>query len=207
MNSAAGSGKMARNIKTQAIYPLRGKILNIHDLHLNKILQNKELSDLISIIGIGIGDNKDVENLRYHKLIILTDSDVDGFHIASLLLTFFFKYFPDLISNGNIYIANPPLYLIKYSGARHFAKDDKEKDKIVKSLKGTPTITRFKGLGEMNADELKETAMYPKTRNLTLVNLDDFDVSTETFKDLMGKNADPRKEFILKNAEMGIVDV
>ncbi len=144
-DSASGSAKQARDIKFQAIYPLRGKILNTHDLHLNKIIQNKELSDLITILGTGIGDKFDQELLRYYKIIILTDSDVDGYHIASLLLTFFFKYYPTLITSGHLYIANPPLYVIKHSGSRYFAQDEEDKEKYIKGLKVKPSITRFKG--------------------------------------------------------------
>ncbi len=206
-DSASGSAKQAREIEYQAIYPLRGKILNTQELGINKIIANKELSDLITILGMGVGEKRDVELLRYHKVVILTDSDVDGYHIASLLITFFFKYYPELITNGYLYIANPPLYVIKHSGTRYFAKDDKDKDQYIKKLKVKPSVTRFKGLGEMNPEELEITTMAKKSRLLTQVTLSDAEATALTFTDLMGKNAEPRKKFILENSELAIVDI
>jgi DNA gyrase subunit B len=201
-DSAGGSAKQGRDRHFQAILPLRGKILNTERARLDKILGNNEVRSLISALGTGIGDNFDLEGLRYGRVIIMTDADVDGSHIRTLLLTFFFRYMPKLIDDGHMYIAQPPLYRIAYKNQVKYAYSDKEKDKAVKEYGSDKVgIQRYKGLGEMNPDQLWETTMNPTNRTLLLVTVDDAAEADRTFDMLMGDAVDPRKKFIQTHAK------
>lgn len=212
-DSAGGSAKQGRDRVTQAILPLRGKILNVASASLEKITQNQEIKDMIEALGCGTKDNYKEENLRYEKIIIMTDADVDGAHIASLLMTFFYQHMPQLIANGHLFIATPPLYKIAVGGKNYYALDDEDKDKILaKAVKGNqkPDISRFKGLGEMSAVQLKETTMDKKNRMLLRVMIPS--TTTEEGKEeafetrrqverLMGKNPELRFKFIIERAK------
>ena len=203
-DSAGGSAKQGRDRHFQAILPLRGKILNTERARLDKILGNNEVRALISALGTGIGDNFDLEGLRYGRIIIMTDADVDGSHIRTLLLTFFFRYMPTLIDEGHLYIAQPPLYRLAYKNQVHYAYNDSEKDKLLKSLGVSPdkvSLSRYKGLGEMNPLQLWETTMNPVNRTLLLVTVDDAAEADRTFDMLMGDAVDPRKRFIQTHAK------
>ena len=201
-DSAGGSAKQGRDRHFQAILPLRGKILNTERARLDKILGNNEVRSLISALGTGIGDNFDIEGLRYGRVIIMTDADVDGSHIRTLLLTFFFRYMPFLIDNGHLYIAQPPLYRVAYKNQVKYAYSDKEKDKLVKEIGNDKVgIQRYKGLGEMNPEQLWETTMNPSNRTLLLVTVDDAAEADRTFDMLMGDAVDPRKKFIQTHAK------
>jgi DNA gyrase subunit B len=197
------SAKQGRDRHFQAILPLRGKILNTERARLDKILGNNEVKSLISALGTGIGDNFDLEGLRYGHVIIMTDADVDGSHIRTLLLTFFFRYMPHLIEDGHLYIAQPPLYRMAYKNQVRYVYSDKEKDKALKDLGGGDKvgIQRYKGLGEMNPDQLWETTMNPDNRTLLLVTVDDAAEADRTFDMLMGDAVDPRKKFIQTHAK------
>ena len=202
-DSAGGSAKQGRDRHFQAILPLRGKILNTERARLDKILGNNEVRALISALGTGIGDNFDLEGLRYGRIIIMTDADVDGSHIRTLLLTFFFRYMPDLIDEGHLFIAQPPLYRLAYKNQVHYAYNDAEKDKLLKSLGVSPdkvSLSRYKGLGEMNPTQLWETTMNPVNRTLLQVTVDDAAEADRTFDMLMGDAVDPRKRFIQTHA-------
>ncbi|MBR2923082.1 MAG: DNA topoisomerase IV subunit B [Alphaproteobacteria bacterium] len=212
-DSAGGSAKQGRDRVTQAILPLRGKILNVASASLEKITQNQEIKDMIEALGCGTKDNYKEENLRYEKIIIMTDADVDGAHIASLLMTFFYQHMPQLIANGHLFIATPPLYKIAVGGKNYYALDDEDKDRILtKVVKGNqkPDISRFKGLGEMSAVQLKETTMDKKNRMLLKVMIPS--TTTEEGKEeafetrrqverLMGKNPELRFKFIIERAK------
>jgi DNA gyrase subunit B len=201
-DSAGGSAKQGRDRHFQAILPLRGKILNTERARLDKILGNNEVRSLISALGTGVGDNFDLEGLRYGRVIIMTDADVDGSHIRTLLLTFFFRYMPQLIDDGHLYIAQPPLYRVAYKNQVKYAYSDKEKDKYVKDIGNDKVgIQRYKGLGEMNPDQLWETTMNPTNRTLLLVTVEDAAESDRTFDMLMGDAVDPRKKFIQTHAK------
>jgi len=203
-DSAGGSAKQGRDRHFQAILPLRGKILNTERARLDKILGNNEVRALISALGTGIGDNFDLAGLRYGRIIIMTDADVDGSHIRTLLLTFFFRYMPTLIDEGHLYIAQPPLYRLAYKNQVHYAYNDAEKDKLLKSLGVSPdkvSLSRYKGLGEMNPVQLWETTMNPVNRTLLLVTVDDAAEADRTFDMLMGDAVDPRKRFIQTHAK------
>ena len=205
-DSAGGSAKQARFRDKQAILPLRGKILNVYSVSLSKIADNNEIQNLIQSLGCGIGKNFELSKLRYEKVILMTDADVDGSHIATLLITFFYKYMRKLIENGNLYLAMPPLYKITYKKKYFFAYDEKEKDAILKSnIKiSNPQVTRFKGLGEMPADQLKKTTMDINERNLIQLRLEDgikeVKKTDKLFEALMGKKAENRFNFIQENA-------
>jgi DNA gyrase subunit B len=194
-DSAGGSAKQARNSENQAILPIRGKIINVEKNRLARVLQNNEIQSLITAIGTGIGDELDITKARYHRIVILTDADVDGAHIRTLLLTFFFRQMPELIEAGYVYIAQPPLYSVKW------AFNDEHLDEIRDDLAGRKlSIQRFKGLGEMNADQLWNTTMDPQARMLLQVSLEDQFRAEEVFATLMGNDVEARRRFIQQNA-------
>ena len=205
-DSAGGSAKQARNREFQAILPLRGKILNVYNVGLSKIADNNEIQNLIQSLGCGIGKNFEISKLRYEKIILMTDADVDGSHIATLLITFFYKYMKSLIDENKLYLAMPPLFKIYNKNKSFYAYDEKEKDKLIeKEFKSDNyNITRFKGLGEMPADQLKETTMDQNKRNLILINSEkakkDMKNTETLFETLMGKQAELRFKFIQNNA-------
>ena len=201
--SAGGSAKQGRDRHFQAVLPLRGKILNTERARLDKILANNEVRALISALGTGIGDNFDISGLRYGRVIVMTDADVDGSHIRTLLLTFFFRYMPILIEEGHLYIAQPPLYRVAYKNQVKFAYSDAQKEHIVKELGGSPeriSLQRYKGLGEMNPEQLWDTTMDPSIRTLLLVTIDDAAEADRTFDMLMGSAVPPRRRFIQTHA-------
>ena len=202
-DSAGGSAKQGRDRHFQAILPLRGKILNTERARLDKILGNNEVRALISALGTGVGDNFDLEGLRYGRIIIMTDADVCASHIRALLLTFFFRYMATLIEQGHLYIAQPPLYRISHKNQIKYSYSEKEKDKILKDLGADvkASISRYKGLGEMNPDQLWETTMNPENRTLLLVNIEDATEADRTFDMLMGDAVDPRRKFIQTHAK------
>jgi DNA gyrase subunit B len=204
-DSAGGSAKQGRDRHFQAILPLRGKILNTERARLDKILGNNEVKALISALGMGIGDNLDISGLRYGRVIIMTDADVDGSHIRTLLLTFFFRYMPSLIEDGHLYIAQPPLYRIEHKKQARYLYSDAEKDKAMLELgkdSEKATLQRYKGLGEMNPIQLWETTMNPENRTLLLVSIEDNAEVDRTFDMLMGDEVAPRKKFITTHAKM-----
>ena len=200
-DSAGGSAKQGRDRHFQAILPLRGKIMNTERARLDKILSSNEIKALISALGTGIGDNLDLEGLRYGRVIIMTDADVDGSHIRTLLLTFFFRYMPQLIEEGHLYIAQPPLYRVAYKNQVKYAYTEKDKDKIVKDVGERASLQRYKGLGEMNPTQLWETTMNPENRTLLLVTVEDAAEADRTFDMLMGDAVDPRRKFIQTHAK------
>ena len=228
-DSAGGSAKQGRDRRFQAILPLRGKILNVEKAKLNKVLENAEIQAMIAAIGAGIGDDFDHEKSRYGKVILMTDADVDGSHIRTLLLTFFYRHMKDLIAVGKVYIAQPPLYKIKKGKEEFYAFDDDERDKILKRFKGEVkvketsegevaevdeeghpkgvVISRYKGLGEMNPEQLWETTMNPETRTVLQVNLESAAAADKIFETLMGDNVEPRREFIEKHAKYAKLDI
>ena len=202
-DSAGGSAKQGRDRRFQAILPLKGKILNVEKARIDKILSNDEIRTIISALGTGIGaEDFDPDKLRYHKIIIMTDADVDGSHIRTLLLTFFFRYMRSLIDRGHVYIAQPPLYKIKKGKEEHYVYDDEERDLILKRM-GTngATIQRYKGLGEMNPDQLWQTTMDPEQRTNLQVTIEEVITADHIFSTLMGENVEPRRKFIEENAQ------
>ena len=200
-DSAGGSAKQGRDRHFQAILPLRGKIMNTERARLDKILSSNEIKALISALGTGIGDNFDLEGLRYGHVIIMTDADVDGSHIRTLLLTFFFRYMQPLIEDGHLYIAQPPLFRIAYKDKVRYVYSDIEKDRLIKELgDGKAVIQRYKGLGEMNPQQLWDTTMNPANRTLLLVTIEDAAEADRTFDMLMGEAVPPRRRFILTHA-------
>ncbi len=211
-DSAGGSAKMGRNRSFQAILPLRGKILNVEKAKINRILENNEIQAMITAFGTGVGHGEDafeLEKLRYHKIILMTDADVDGSHIRTLLLTFFYRYMRPLVENGFIYIATPPLYRITTSKDIEYAWDDATRDKLIKELKKTRKkfdVSRYKGLGEMNPEQLWETTMDPETRTLQQVNIESAAGADRLFSTLMGGEVEPRREFIERNAKYATID-
>ncbi|MDI3528787.1 MULTISPECIES: DNA topoisomerase (ATP-hydrolyzing) subunit B [Thermoanaerobacter] len=201
-DSAGGSAKTGRNSRFQAILPLRGKILNVEKARLDKILSNEEIRAMITALGTGIGDEFDISKLRYHKVVIMTDADVDGSHIRTLLLTFFYRFMRPLIENGNVYIAQPPLYKITKGKKVYYAYSDKELDRILNEIgRENYTVQRYKGLGEMNADQLWDTTMDPEKRTILKVTLEDAIAADEIFTILMGDKVEPRREFIERYAK------
>lgn len=212
-DSAGGSAKMGRNRSFQAILPLRGKILNVEKAKINRILENKEIQAMITALGTGVGhgdEDFEVDKLRYHKIILMTDADVDGSHIRTLLLTFFYRYMRPLIENGFIYIATPPLYRITTSKDLEYAWDDETRDKMIKELKKSRKkydVSRYKGLGEMNPEQLWETTMDPETRTLQQVNVESAAGADKLFSTLMGGDVEPRREFIERNAKYATIDI
>ena len=208
-DSAGGSAKQGRNRKFQAILPLKGKILNVERARLEKILSNKEIVSIISSLGTGIGDDFNIDDLRYHKIIIMTDADIDGAHIATLILTLFYRYMDELIKNEHIYLACPPLYRISSQGENIYLYNDKELENYRReNPEKNYSIQRYKGLGEMNPDQLWKTTMNPENRRLLKVEIDDLIEADEIFTRLMGSNSSLRKEFIFNNASEAIeIDV
>jgi len=201
-DSAGGSAKQGRDRHFQAILPLRGKILNTERARLDRVLDNKEIQALISALGVGIGEELDLAKLRYGRIIIMTDADVDGAHIRTLLLTFFFRYMPELIEEGHLYIAQPPLYLIKAGKEQHYVYSEAEKTAMLKQLNGKKVdLQRYKGLGEMNPEQLWETTMQPDNRILLQVTIEDAAAADRTFDMLMGSSVPPRKKFIQTHAK------
>ncbi|MDP4177881.1 MAG: DNA topoisomerase (ATP-hydrolyzing) subunit B [Bacillota bacterium] len=203
-DSAGGSAKMGRNRQFQAILPLRGKIMNVEKQRLDKILGYEEIKSMITAFGGGIGSDFDVTKLRYNRIIIMTDADVDGAHIRTLLLTFFYRYMTDLVEDGHVYIAQPPLYKVAKAKKEYYVYSDKELDKLLVELGGkdnNTNIQRYKGLGEMDATQLWDTTMDPETRTLLKVNIEDAIVADETFTILMGDKVEPRRQFIMENAK------
>ena len=205
-DSAGGSAKQARSRENQAILPLRGKILNVYSVSLSKIADNNEIQNLIQALGCGIGKNFQISKLRYEKIILMTDADVDGSHIATLLITFFYKYMKKIIESGRLFLAMPPLYKITYKNKNYFAYDEKEMKNILQknTNKVEPHITRFKGLGEMPADQLKNTTMNGEKRKLIQIKIDNtsknIKITDNIFESLMGKKAEKRFNFIQENA-------
>ena len=202
-NSAGGSAKNGRNRETQAILPLRGKILNVEKAQAKRIFANAEIGNMITAIGGGIDPEFDTSKIRYHKIVIMTDADVDGSHIRILLLTFFYRFMRPLITEGYVYIAQPPLYKVEYHGKQYYAYSDEQLEVIKKKLNLKPgyPFQRYKGLGEMDAEQLLETTMDPKNRKMLRVTLNDAIKAEQVFTDLMGDDVDPRKEFIHANAK------
>ncbi|GAB6877375.1 DNA topoisomerase (ATP-hydrolyzing) subunit B [Thermaerobacter litoralis] len=199
-DSAGGSAKQGRDRRFQAVLPLRGKILNVEKARLDKILAHDEIRALITAIGTGIGDEFDIHRARYHKIILMTDADVDGAHIRTLLLTFFFRYMRPLIEAGYVYIAQPPLYLVRQGKEEHYFYDDEQLEAFFRQIGKRMPAQRFKGLGEMNAEQLWETTMNPETRTLLQVTLEDAMAADQIFSILMGSRVEPRREFIEQHA-------
>lgn len=212
-DSAGGSAKQGRDRKFQAILPLRGKILNTERAYLDRVLSFKELKDLVIALGMGIGENVDYQKLRYHKIVIMTDADVDGSHIRTLILTFFFRHLPDVVQKGHVYVAQPPLYKIQVGRKIDYAFSDEERDKKVKQMTKSngpasgANLQRYKGLGEMNPDQLWETTMNPENRVLKQINIADTQEADLVFSMLMGDEVPPRKKFITTHAKMANLDV
>jgi DNA gyrase subunit B len=200
-DSAGGSAKSGRNRAFQAILPLKGKILNVEKARLNMIFENNEITSIITAIGCGIGEEFNIEKLRYHKIIIMTDADIDGAHIRTLILTFFFRHMKQLIEAGNLYIAQPPLFRIKKGQNIEYLYDEAALDKRLAEIgKDNINVQRYKGLGEMNPEQLWETTMDPERRSVMKVLMQDAVEADKTFTLLMGDNVQPRKEFIEKHA-------
>ena len=213
-DSAGGTAKQGRDRFFQAILPLRGKILNVEKAQQHRVFENEEIRNIYTALGVSVGTEEDskalnLEKLRYNKVIIMCDADVDGSHISTLILTFFFRYMRELVERGNIYIATPPLYLVKKGNKKLYAWDDEARDKIVKDLGSGSSIQRYKGLGEMNADQLWDTTMNPETRTLRKISLtiENFISAENTFSKLMGEEVAPRREFIEENAKYANIDV
>lgn len=203
-DSAGGSAKQGRDRKFQAILPLRGKIMNVEKQRLDKILGSDTIRSMVTAIGAGIGPEFDIEKIRYNRIIIMTDADVDGAHIRTLLLTFFYRYMRDLVEQGHVYIAQPPLYKISKGKQERYAYSDAAADEIIEEFGGKDSsvnVQRYKGLGEMNAGQLWETTMDPESRILLRADIEDAMVADEIFTILMGDKVEPRREFIQKNAK------
>jgi len=203
--SAGGSAKQARNKEIQAILPLKGKILNVEKANPVRALSSEEIGNLVTVIGTGVGEQFNLEKLRYNKIIIMTDADVDGEHIKTLLLTFFFRFMPELIKNGNVCVAVPPLYKVRKK-KDYYVYSDNELKRVIERL-GTANITRFKGLGEMNVSQLWDTTMNPRTRKIKKVFIEDAVEADRVFSMLMGEDVQARKEFISENAKEAVVDI
>ena len=211
-DSAGGTAKQGRDRNFQAILPLRGKILNVEKAMQHKVFENQEIINIYTALGVSIGTEEDskalnLEKLRYHKIVIMCDADVDGSHIATLILTFFFRYMKELIDNGNVYIATPPLYMVKKGAKKQYAWDDTERDKLMNEFGQGSSVQRYKGLGEMNAIQLWETTMNPEFRTFRKVTIDNAVEADRVFSMLMGEDVPPRREFIEKNATYANIDV
>ncbi|QXP53957.1 DNA topoisomerase (ATP-hydrolyzing) subunit B [Cellulophaga sp. HaHa_2_95] len=210
-DSAGGTAKQGRDRMFQAILPLRGKILNVEKAMTHKVFENEEIKNIYTALGVTIGTEEDskalnLDKLRYHKVVIMCDADVDGSHIETLILTFFFRYMRELIEGGHVYIATPPLYLVKKGTKKRYAWNDKERDEIAESFNGSVGIQRYKGLGEMNAEQLWDTTMNPEFRTLRQVTIDNATETDRVFSMLMGDEVPPRREFIEKNAVYANID-
>lgn len=207
-NSAGGSAIKARDPKTQAVLPLRGKILNVEKSRLDRILNSEEIKNMITAFGTGISEDFDISKLRYHKIVIMTDADVDGAHIRTLLLTFFYRYMQELIKEGKVYIAQPPLYRVEKNKQHYYVYDDAELEQLYNEIgrTGIKEVQRYKGLGEMDFDQLRDTTMAVEHRILKRVNLEDAITADEIFSMLMGDNVEPRREFIAENAQYAEMD-
>jgi DNA gyrase/topoisomerase IV subunit B len=207
-DSAGGSAKQGRDNKTQAVLPLRGKILNSEGLALNKVLANAELNDLVTAIGTGAGERFNINGLRYGRIILLMDADADGFHITTLLLAFFFRHMTELIRKGHVYIAQPPLYKIVVGKETLWARDDAHKEEIIAGLRSNakPEVSRFKGLGEMDAKDLKATTLDARIRTLLKVEIDSNLDTDKTFVDLLGKDPSQRYGFIMERSQLAVVE-
>jgi DNA gyrase subunit B len=200
-DSAGGSAKQGRDRRSQAILPMFGKMLNVEKARLDKVLSSEKIRPLIIALGTGIGETFDLAKLRYHKVILLADADVDGAHIRTLLMTFFYRNMPEIVENGHLFIAQPPLFRVSTGKVTRYARDERERDAIVKDMKvKNLTVQRFKGLGEMNAEQLWDTTMNPATRTLLQVNLDNAVEADHLFTTLMGEKVAPRKDFIKAEA-------
>jgi DNA gyrase/topoisomerase IV subunit B len=201
-DSAGGTAVMGRKAATQAVLPLRGKILNTEALSMSKIMDSNEIRDIVETLGAGVGNSFDVNQLRYARIILLMDADSDGYHISTLLLTFFFRHMPELIRQGKLFIAQPPLYRIEVGKEVHYARHDAEKEELLASLPAnrSATVLRFKGLGEMNAAQLRDTTLDPRARVLLRVNIESQLEADETFHQLLGKDASERYRIIMEDA-------
>jgi DNA gyrase subunit B len=200
-DSAGGSAKMGRNRRFQAVLPLRGKVLNVEKARLDRVLSSENVRPLIIALGAGIGDTFDLAKLRYHRIIIMTDADVDGAHIRTLLLTFFYRHMGQIIEKGHLYIAQPPLYRVSTGKQTLYAQSEKEREAAIKKLNSKNiSVQRFKGLGEMNADQLWETTMNPQSRTLLRAEIEDGVEADAIFTMLMGEKVAPRKSFIMSEA-------
>ena len=211
-DSAGGTAKQGRDRNFQAILPLRGKILNVEKAMQHKVFENEEIKNMFTALGVSIGTEDDpralnLSKIRYHKVVIMCDADVDGSHIATLILTFFFRFMREMIEQGYIYIATPPLYLVKKGQKREYAWDDDQRDLISQKMGGGVTIQRYKGLGEMNAEQLWDTTMNPEFRTLRQITIDSLTEADRVFSMLMGDDVPPRRDFIEKNAKYAKIDV
>ena len=210
-DSAGGTAKQGRDRNFQAILPLRGKILNVEKAMQHKVFENEEIKNMFTALGVSIGTEEDpralnLSKVRYHKVVIMCDADVDGSHIATLILTFFFRYMREMIEQGYIYIATPPLYLVKKGQKREYACDDNQRDLIAQKMGGGVNIQRYKGLGEMNAEQLWDTTMNPEFRTLRQVTIDSLTEADRVFSMLMGDEVPPRRDFIERNAKYANID-
>ena len=210
-DSAGGTAKQGRDRAFQAILPLRGKILNVEKAMQHKVFENEEIRNIFTALGVTIGTEEDskalnIEKLRYHKVVIMCDADIDGSHIATLILTFFYRYMKELIENGHVYIATPPLYLVRKGAKKEYAWNDEDRDKLVSEYGDGSKIQRYKGLGEMNATQLWDTTMNPGFRTLRKVEIDNGIEADRIFSMLMGDDVPPRREFIEKNAIYANID-
>jgi DNA gyrase subunit B len=210
-DSAGGTAKQGRDRNFQAILPLRGKILNVEKAMQHKVFENQEIINIYTALGVTIGTEEDskalnLSKLRYHKIVIMCDADIDGSHISTLILTFFFRYMKELIECGHIFIATPPLYLVKKGQKKQYAWNDNERDDIVEKFGGSAGVQRYKGLGEMNATQLWDTTMNPEFRTLRQVQIDNGTEADRIFSMLMGDDVPPRREFIEKNAVYANID-
>jgi DNA gyrase subunit B len=211
-DSAGGTAKQGRDRKFQAILPLKGKILNVEKSMQHKVFENEEIRNMYTALGVTIGTEEDskalnIEKLRYHKIVVMCDADVDGSHISTLILTFFFRYLKELIDLGYVYIATPPLYLVKKGSKKEYAWDNDQRDKIMLDFGQGASVQRYKGLGEMNAEQLWDTTMNPEYRTLRKIVVENQKSADETFSILMGDDVPPRREFIDNNAVYANIDV